>query len=76
MRWPFNESALKRLHWEVGRGFGSTLASAGSDVPGIGSGRAGPGSGRVGPGCGRAGASGRVGSGSGRGVCDFEKDKY
>ena len=42
----------------------------------VGSGRAGLGSGRAGPGCGRAGASGRVGSGSGRGVCDFEKDKY
>ena len=30
MRWPFNESALKRLHWEVGRGFGSTREQAAS----------------------------------------------
>ena len=70
MRWPFNESALKRLHWEVGRGFGSTRASAGSDGPGVGAGRVG-----VGPGSGRAKlrsgwsgsnfGSGRVGFGDG-----------
>ena len=70
MRWPFNESALRTLRWEVGRGFGSTRASAGSDGPGVGAGRVG-----VGPGSGRAKlrsgwsgsnfGSGRVGFGDG-----------
>ena len=64
MRWPFNESALRTLRWEVGRGFGSTRASAGSDGPGVGAGRVvGPSFGRVGLGQ----TSGRVGLGSGTG---------